>query len=156
VPRQPEPTLPAAISVAAPAAASDRGAADRWAEVVRRMIDAAAIGAMVRELAMQAECIAVIDGPSEQLWRLRVERDNLRAPPLRERLQAALGEALQRPVRIDVEAGVAVDSPAERQAAERRRRQAEAEKTIHDDPLVKALLAQYKTARIVPGSVKPL
>jgi DNA polymerase III subunit gamma/tau len=156
LPRQQEPTLPAAISVAAPAAASDRGAADRWAEVVRRMIDAVAIGAMVRELAMQAECFAVIDGSSEQLWRLRVERENLRAPPLRERLQAALGEALQRPVRIDVEAGVPVDSPAERQAAERRRRQAEAEKTIHDDPLVKALLAQYKTARIVPGSVKPL
>ena len=83
------------------------------------MIDAAAIGAMVRELAMQAECFAVIDAPSEQLWRLRVERENLRAPPLRERLQAALGEALQRPVRIDVEAGVPVDSPAERQAAER-------------------------------------
>jgi DNA polymerase-3 subunit gamma/tau len=55
-----------------------------------------------------------------------------------------------------VQAGTAVDSPAERQAAERRRRQAEAERTIHDDPLVKALLAQYKTARIVPGSVKPL
>jgi DNA polymerase-3 subunit gamma/tau len=120
------------------------------------MIDSACISAMVRELAMQAECFAVVEGSVEQLWRLRVERENLRAPALRERLQAALGEALQRLVRIEVQAGTAVDSPAERQGAERRRRQAEAERTIHDDPLVKALLAQYKTARIVPGSVKPL
>jgi DNA polymerase-3 subunit gamma/tau len=141
---------------AAPPAASDRDAADRWTDAVQRMIDAATIGAMVRELALQAECVAVVDGAVEQLWHLRVERENLRAPALRERLQAALGAALQRPVRIEVQAGTAVDSPAERQAAERRRRQAEAERTIHDDPLVKALLAQYKTARIVPGSVKPL
>jgi DNA polymerase-3 subunit gamma/tau len=139
-----------------PPVSSDRAAADRWTEIVQRMIDGAAIGAMVRELAMQAECFAVVDGPAEQLWRLRVERENLRAPALRERLQAALGEAAQRAVRIEVEAGVPLDSPAERQAAERRRRQAEAERTIHDDPLVKALLAQYKTARIVPGSVRPL
>jgi DNA polymerase-3 subunit gamma/tau len=141
---------------AAPPAASDRNAADRWTDAVQRMIDAATIGAMVRELALQAECVAVVDSAVEQLWHLRVERENLRAPALRERLQAALGAALQRPVRIEVRAGTAVDSPAERQAAERRRRQAEAERTIHDDPLVKALLAQYKTARIVPGSVKPL
>jgi DNA polymerase-3 subunit gamma/tau len=120
------------------------------------MIDSASIGAMVRELAMQAECFAVVDGPTGQVWRLRVERENLRAPALRERLQAALGEATQGTVRIEVEAGTPFDSLAGRQAAERRRRQAEAEKTIHDDPLVKALLAQYKTARVVPGSVKPL
>jgi DNA polymerase-3 subunit gamma/tau len=146
------------LAPSAPCAVSDRVAADRWVEVVQRMIDSAAIGAMVRELAMQAECVAVgvADGAAEQLWRLRVERENLRAQPLRERLQAALGDTLGRAVRIELEAGTALDSPAERQAAERRRRQAEAEQTIHDDPLVKALLAQYKTARIVPGSVKPL
>jgi DNA polymerase-3 subunit gamma/tau len=137
-------------------ASHDRGAADRWAEVVQDMVDRAGIVAMVRELALQAECFAIVDGPAGQVWRLRVERENLRAPGLRDRLQAALGEAVQRTVRIDVEAGTAVDSPAERLAAEGLRRQAEAEKTIHDDPLVKALLAQYKTARIVPGSVKPL
>ncbi|MDQ2734529.1 MAG: DNA polymerase III subunit gamma/tau [Pseudomonadota bacterium] len=148
-------TAEEAVSTPLPAA-SDRGAADRWSEVVQRLIDTAAIGAMVRELALQAECFAVVDGAAEQLWRLRVERENLRAPPLRERLQAALGAALQRPVWIELEAGTAADSLAERHSAERRRRQTEAEQTIHDDPLVKALLAQYKTARIVPGSVKPL
>ena len=143
-------------SLATSSAPSDRVAADRWAEVVQRMIDAATIGAMVRELAMQAECLGVVDAGSAQVWRLRVERENLRTPALRERLQTALADAVQGAARIEIEAGVAVDSPAERQAIERRRRQAEAEKTIHDDPLVKALLAQYKTARVVPGSVKPL
>ena len=49
----------------------------------------------------------------------------------------------------------AEDSTTKREAAERARRQAQAEQIIHDDPLVRALMAQYKTARIVPGSVKP-
>jgi DNA polymerase-3 subunit gamma/tau len=42
-----------------------------------------------------------------------------------------------------------------RAAAEAERRQIEAEQIIHNDPLVQALMAQYKTARIVPGSIKP-
>ena len=89
------------------------------------------------------------------LCRLRAERESLRASAPCEKLQAALGVALQRAVRLEVEAGVADDSPARRDAAERARRQAQAEQIIHDDPLVQALMAQYKTARIVPGSVKP-
>ncbi|MBZ1491990.1 hypothetical protein JOW56_24310, partial [Escherichia coli] len=60
-----------------------------------------------------------------------------------------------RAVQLQVEAGTPQDSPVRRDAAERARRQAEAEQIIADDPLVKALMAQYKTARIVPGSVKP-
>ena len=68
---------------------------------------------------------------------------------------AALAQSLGRAVQLQVEAGTPQDSPARRDAAERARRQAEAEQIIADDPLVKALMAQYKTARIVPGSVKP-
>jgi DNA polymerase-3 subunit gamma/tau len=79
----------------------------------------------------------------------------LRVPAHCDKLQTALAALLGQAVRIDVELGVALDSPARRDAAERARRQAEAEQIIHDDPLVKALLAQYTTARIVPGSVKP-
>jgi DNA polymerase-3 subunit gamma/tau len=133
----------------------DTEAGDRWHALVQRMAAAGAISAMVRELAMQAQCTGIVDGEAEQLWRLRVERENLRAPALRERLQAAVAQAVERPARIEIEAGVAADSPAARDAAERSRRQAEAERIIHDDPLVKALMAQYKTARIVPGSIKP-
>ncbi len=133
--------------------------ADRWAATVDRMIAQARIGAMVRELAVQAQCIGWTQASGEGgelSIGLRVERENLRAPALCERLRSALADAWGRPVRLNVESGAARDTPAERHAAERQRRQAEAERTIHDDPLVKALLSQYKTARIVPGSVKPV
>jgi len=134
----------------------DAAVAQRWVDTVRRLIEAGSIAAMVRELAMQAEGVAVVEGGGETHWRLVVERENLRSPALREKLQAALAEAARTPVRLELEAGVAVDTPAERAAEARRQRQARAEQEIHEDPLVKALLAQYKTARIVPGSVKPL
>jgi DNA polymerase-3 subunit gamma/tau len=131
------------------------GAADLWTALVQRLAASGAITAMVRELAMQAECIRVVDGASGRSWQLRVERENLRAPALRERLQAALAQVEGRSERIEIEAGAVADTPAARDAAERDRRQAEAERVIQDDPLVKALMAQYKTARIVPGSVRP-
>ena len=122
----------------------------------RRLAASGAIAAMVRELAMQAQCVRIVDGAAGRVWRLRVERENLRTPALRERLQAALAQQADgRPMRIEIEAGAVADTPAARDAAERDRRQAEAERIIHDDPLVKALMAQYKTARIVPGSIKP-
>ena len=49
-----------------------------------------------------------------------------------------------------------IAASARRMAADKRRRQQEAEQLIHDDPLVRDMLAQFKTARIVPGSIKPL
>ena len=112
---------------------------------------------MVRELAMQAECARRSSTASRRRsGSLRVERENLRAPALRERLQAAIATQLEgRAVRLEIEAGAVDDTPRARDSAERDRRQAEAERIIHDDPLVQALMAQYKTARIVPGSVKP-
>jgi DNA polymerase-3 subunit gamma/tau len=51
--------------------------------------------------------------------------------------------------------GVPGDSPARREAEAAARRQREAEAIIHDDPLVQAMLAQFSTARIVPGSIRP-
>jgi DNA polymerase-3 subunit gamma/tau len=129
---------------------------DRWADVVGRMIAAGSITALVRELAMQAQCVAIDgeDGPTS-VWRLRVDRDALRTPTQSEKLQAALAGVLGRAVRVEVEAGVAQDSPARREAELLARKQNAAEQIIHNDPLVQALMAQYKTARIVPGSVKP-
>jgi DNA polymerase-3 subunit gamma/tau len=128
---------------------------DRWNEVVSQMVEAGSIGALVRELAMQAQCLGVEDKGAAQVWRLRAERETLRAPAQREKLQAALAGLLGRSVQLEVEAGVATDSPARRVAVQRAKRQAEAEQIIHDDPLVQALMQQFKTARIVPGSVKP-
>jgi DNA polymerase-3 subunit gamma/tau len=162
-----EPGRPAdALSFVAAGGADDGAAAppgvdaqqlgDRWTEVVRRMIAQGSIGALVRELALQSQCVALDDASTPMVWRLRVEREMLRAASQCDKLQAALAEVLGRPVKIETEAGSATDSPALRDAAERARRLAEAEQTIENDPLVRALMSQYKTARIVPGSVKSL
>jgi DNA polymerase III subunit gamma/tau len=129
---------------------------ERWAGLVRVMVEAGTISAFARELAMQSQCIGLDESAAPVVCRLKVDRESLRAAAPREKLQAALAETLDRPVRLEIEAGAADDSPARREAAERARRQAEAEQIIHDDPLVQTLMAQYKTARIVPGSVKPL
>jgi DNA polymerase-3 subunit gamma/tau len=126
---------------------------ERWAATVKQMIEQGSIAALVRELALQAECTAIEEG--DALWRLRVEREALRASATVAKLQAALGGHTAKPVRLEVEAGVTHDTPARRDAIERERRQREAEQIIHDDPLVQQMLAQFKTARIVPGSIKP-
>jgi DNA polymerase-3 subunit gamma/tau len=55
-----------------------------------------------------------------------------------------------------VEVGATQDTPARRDAAERVRRQQEAEDLILNDPAVVRLMQQFPGARIVPGSVKPL
>lgn len=124
---------------------------DRWFEIVCAMSEAGQITAMARELAMQAQCLS-IEG---EVWKLRVERETLRAQPLIDKLQAALVAHLGHAVRLEAEPGVATDSPSQRVTAERNRRQAEAEQIINDDPFVQAVMQQFKTARIVPGSVKP-
>ena len=147
--------------VSAPIEASDaarlegRVVADRWTALVQRLAEAGAISAMVRELAMQSQGLALVDSAAMQMWHVRVERENLRAPALRDRLQAAASQLEGREIRLEIAAGPVDDTPAIRDSAERDRRQVEAERVIHDDPLVQALMAQYTTARIVPGSVKP-
>jgi DNA polymerase-3 subunit gamma/tau len=156
--REPSPAAGFATALPTPEAApafTPTPLGDRWARVVRHMIETGSIGALVRELAMQAQCIAVDEQIAPMTWTLRVEREMLRSPANVDKLQAALADAVKRSVRLVVEAGTAADTPARRDTAERARRQAEAEQIIHDDPLVRALMAQYKTARIVPGSVKP-
>jgi DNA polymerase III subunit gamma/tau len=124
---------------------------DRWNEHVRSLVEQGSVSAMARELALQSQCVA-IDG---NVWRLRVERESLRAPAQRDRLQAALRQLLDTPLTLEVELGATDDTPARREAAARERRQQEAEQVIEQDPLVQALMQQYRTARIVPGSVKP-
>jgi len=142
-------------NVAAIADQPDKGLGDRWADLVGRMVEGGTITALVRELALQAQCVAVDEKAAVQAWRLRVERETLCAPAQLEKLQAALARMLGHDVRIEVEAGAVQDCPAQREAELRARKQSEAEQIIHGDPLVQALMAQYKTARIVPGSVKP-
>ena len=127
----------------------------RWAEQVAMMQRDGLVTALVRELAMQAECLAVDDSDARVAWRLRVEREALRTAALRDKLQAALAAADGRTHELVVEAGVASDSPALREARARAQALQAAEQAIQADPVVRDLMAQFKTARIVPGSIKP-
>lgn len=155
-----EPPAAAALpAVPAAPALQTTPLGDRWLQVVQAMQAAGSISALVRELAMQAQCIAVDEGGAADqpmVWRLRVERETLRASGPVEKLQVALAQALGRPTRLQVEPGVALDNPALRAQAEKERRQQEAEALIHDDPLVHKLMSQFPSARIVPGSVRPV
>jgi len=128
---------------------------ERWLALVAMLVERQSISALAREFAMQAQLVEQREG-AQPLWRLRVERESLRTPALVEKLRAALADALGiAPLQLEVEGGAVTDSPAKREAAARERRQREAESIIHNDPLVKEMLAQFSSARIVPGSVKP-
>jgi len=149
---------PAAIVVPAAAATplERTPLGDRWLATVAPLADKGLLTALVRELAWQAELVGVDDAAGSTTWRLRVEREPLRSPALREKLAALLAAESGGRHRVDTEPGAAADSPARREAAERARRQDEAEQVIRDDGAVQELLRTFKTARIVPGSVKPL
>jgi DNA polymerase-3 subunit gamma/tau len=157
-PASPAP-VPAACAAAAtpePPSIIDRALGDRWHALVTELSQAGALAALVRELATQGGLCAVDDTQTPPRWTLRVERETLRTAPLRDKLAAALGTALGHPIELHIEPGEVTDSPARRDAAERQRRQAAAVAAIEGDPVVRELLSQFKTARIVPGSIKPV
>ena len=139
-----------------PLSAAELALGDRWCGLVTRLIEGGSIAALVRETAWQAQCVEFDSQASPQRVCLRIEREMLRNPAHVDKLQSALSELIRAPLRLEVVPGAARDTPAERDAAERARRQADAEQAIHADPLVRSLMAQYTTARIVPGSVKPI
>jgi DNA polymerase-3 subunit gamma/tau len=141
----------------APAPLQHTALVDRWSDLVRPLAAAGSLVAMVRELAWQAELLAVspVDGGGRR-WQLRVERESLRNPSLASKLAGALTDALGEPTLIDVVAGVAADSLVRRDSQAREAAQRAAEQLIQDDPEVRALMAQFRTARIVPGSIKPI
>ena len=150
---------PPALAVPAPPAATGFVASplgERWAEVVAGLVRSGAVTALVRELAQQAGLERIDAGTQPPTWHLQVERDSLRTDALRDKLCQALVMALGEPVQLMLSSAVPQDSPARRDAAERERRQRQAEAAIRNDPLVLDLMSQFKSARIVPGSIKPL
>ena len=157
----PQTVQPPTTTAAAPLdpverAASDPALGDRWNTLVKQLSEQGQLAALLRELAVQAGLRAIDTREQPPRWHLVVEREPLRNPALADKLAAVLSTELGQPLQIVLEAGVPEDSPARRDAAERQRRQAAAEATIHGDPVVRELLAQFKSARIVPGSIKPL
>ena len=130
--------------------------ADRWADVVAQLQNKGLITALVRELAVQSQCLAHrVEGQAEH-WHLRVERVSLMGDMHRERLVQALASLSGLEVHLELEQGAAVNTPAQRDLAAREARQRAAEALMSADPLVRRLVAEHPGARILPGSVRPL
>ncbi|MBC7214037.1 MAG: DNA polymerase III subunit gamma/tau [Burkholderiaceae bacterium] len=149
-------TSNATAAAPAPIVAGARGVAgegsedgDVWHAAVQQLVASETIGALVRELALQAQLVAR-DG---RHWHLRVEREALNQSTARERLRSAL-EAAGYASQISVEVGLVTDSPARRNAAAASARQREAEAIVMNDPYVQTLQRAFG-AKIVPGSIRP-
>jgi len=146
----------ARATCAAPSELRPTELGERWASLVNTMAQRGLVAALVRELAMQSEWLVSSAGANRPRWQLRVERESLRTAALRDKLQTAVAAVHGEPVDLELVDGVALDSPALREAAARARAQQQAEQTMTSDPVVRELMSQFKTARIVPGSIKPV
>jgi len=156
-PEQPKPreAVPALIpkvhsTVIATPVVAKTSEGDFWNQLVREMVEAQAINALVRELALQSQLMARDD----KQWSLQVDKDLLNTPSNRERLQAALAQ-FGHDVQLTVATGDVQDSTAKRIAQENAERQARAEAIILQDPFVQSLMRDFD-AKIVPGSIKPV
>ena len=123
---------------------------DFWNQLVREMVQAQAINALVRELALQSQLMAR-EGTQ---WTLQVDKDSLNTPSNRDRLQAALAQH-GHSIELRVVTGPVQDSTAKRLAQENAEQQARAEAIILQDPFVQSLMRDFD-AKIVPGSIKPV
>ena len=128
----------------------------KWYGLIQQCAEAGKLIAMVRALAMQSELVACEPGADASTWRLRVSLETLRNPALADKLGGILRDLTGESLQLAVEMGDAQDTPLKRDAAEADRRQRAAIDEIQSDATVRALLAQFQTARILPGSVKPL
>jgi DNA polymerase-3 subunit gamma/tau len=154
-----EPAPPRVVEAAVPAfaaAAPSTALADRWQATVQALIESGTVAALVRELAWQAGLVAIDAATTPPTWRLAVAREPLRNPALADKLALALAAQLGEPVQLALQPGQPDDTPAQRDAADRAWRQAAAEALIEADPVVRELLGQFKSARIVPGSIRPV
>ncbi|MBU3739435.1 MAG: DNA polymerase III subunit gamma/tau, partial [Rhodoferax sp.] len=121
---------------------------DFWQQLVQQLVDTEAVTALTRELALQSQLVA----RDTDQWLLRVERESLSQPGVRERLASALAAA-GHGVALVVEVGRVTDSPARRSAAAGAERQLAAEKLIFEDSFVQSMMRDFG-AKIVPGSIK--
>ena len=133
-----------------PSILANNSEGDFWNQLVREMVAAQAINALVRELALQSQLVVRDD----KQWSLQVDKDSLNTPSNRERLQAALAQ-FGHDVQLSVATGPVLDSTAKRLAQENAERQARAEAIILQDPFVQSLMRDFD-AKIVPGSIKPV
>lgn len=144
----PSASVPAARELDAPRRAELRETPEGalWAE----RIAALNLPGMTGELARQAQALGCKTVDGREVWTLRVERESLRQPTLVAKLEAALD------ARLAIEAGVAEDSISLRTVARAEAQQRAAEDLAQQHPMTRTLLAQFPSARILPGSVQPL
>ncbi|MBJ7467688.1 MAG: DNA polymerase III subunit gamma/tau [Rhodoferax sp.] len=121
-----------------------------WQQTVQALVQAQAVNALARELALQSQLI----GRDDDQWILRVESESLNQAGSRDRLSQALQDA-GFAVNLLVEVGRVSDSPARRNASASAERQQAAEHIIHSNPLVQSWMRDFG-AKIVPGSIRPL
>jgi DNA polymerase-3 subunit gamma/tau len=143
-----EPSADRSRGTFTPIPASEDG--DFWFATVTQLVAAEAITALARELALQSQLV----GRDTDQWLLRIERETLNQPSSREKLTAALA-GIGHEVKLAIEIGGVVDSPARRNKQASEERQRVAEEAILSDPEVQALMRDFD-AKIVPGSLKPV
>ncbi|MCL2658454.1 MAG: DNA polymerase III subunit gamma/tau [Betaproteobacteria bacterium] len=119
------------------------------------IVAAMKIGGLVRELAQQCELVSI---ESAQV-RLRLPEAHKHLSGMqtaRDKLQEALSNYLERPIRLVIEAGaVTSETPAQRNQVEKERRHAEAVVALETDPFVQEVIERFD-ATLIEASVKPL
>ena len=121
-----------------------------WINTVQQLLDADAVSALTRELAVQSQCV---EQGAEHLT-LRVDMPSLKSDAARDKLQTAFA-ALGRSEALTVELGPVVDSWFKRNQAKLAARQLAAENLIMNDPLVQDMQANWG-GKIVTGTIKAL
>ncbi len=114
------------------------------------------LGGLVRELAQHCEWVSLEDN----LLTIRLSRAHHHLIDLNPGLATRLGEMLAaqaaRPLRLKVELGdIAGETPAQRDAAEKRARHDEALASLESDPFVRELIERFD-ATLIEASIKPL
>jgi DNA polymerase-3 subunit gamma/tau len=126
---------------------------DVWFTTVERLLAEERVTALVRELALQAQLVAIDESVTPAHWLLRIERESLNQGTTRERLAAALDEAGVA-VTLAVELGLVQDTPAKRIALATEQKLADARAVMENDPFVQRMMQDFG-ATIVPGTLKP-
>ena len=121
---------------------------------MREVIESGRVSGLARELAWQSG-LQSVSSDQVPVWSLMVEHDSLTGEGVVQTLASALGAQLGLAVQLEICGGRATDTPAQRESQRRQERVRQAEAHLAADEEVQALLGQFKTARIVPGSVKP-
>jgi DNA polymerase-3 subunit gamma/tau len=109
------------------------------------------LSGLASQLARQSECVGV----AGQVISLRVPTRALTEGPHTDRLRTVLTEYFGFPVQFQFEVAAGQGHSAHAlDLADKQARQAAAEQSVHTDPFVQALVADFG-AHVVPGSVRP-